>query len=658
MDVYAAQKVFGRGRKFDRIDIAVASGVSIEKCQSGLRSMLGPAFLVEPPSGRGQQFESLVLIFSAVIDLSSLFALVIGMFIIYNSFAIAVTQRRFEIGILRALGATRRQIRTLFLAESAIAGVIGSVAGVFCGLLVARAMAVFIGSIMENIYGMADRTAQVNADPKLIAVALTIGTATSMLAAFLPSRNAARVDPVKALQKGRYQVLTEGENRMRRVAAGALGLLSFACMLLGKSSAVFYAGYALLVITALLLTPAFSSFLSRLLRLPLKWLLPVEGALAADSLIQSPRRTSGTVAALMLALSMVIGLGGMARASYDSIQEWLRSTLNPDLFVSASENLVLRAFHFPASMEAELQQVPGIAEVEPVRSVRMTVRGKSTLLIATQTLKVANRTRQRHVIAGDYARMHRVAAEGRGVVVAENFARRQKMSMGDTVEIPSPTGMLRLPIAGILRDYSDQQGTIFMDQAVYRRYWNDDTVDVFRIYLKPGASAEDVKRGILNRFAGQRRLFVFFNDEVKRWVIRLTDQWFGMTYLQTTIAVLVAVLGIVNTLTVSIADRRRELGVLRAVGGLRIQIRRTLWMEALAIGVIGLALGLGFGAINLLYQLIVLGRDFAGMSLDYEYPGWLASMLVPVILTAAFASALAPAESAVRGSLVEALEYE
>jgi putative ABC transport system permease protein len=546
----------------------------------------------------------------------------------------------------------------LFLAESAIVGLAGSVAGVFCGLLVARGMAGFIGGLMENIYGMADRSGPLHVEPVLTMAALLIGVATSMAAGFLPSRNAARVDPVKALQKGRYQVLTEGENRLRRIIAGAFGVVSIACMLFGRSSWAFYAGYLLLVLSALLLTPSFSLYLSRMLRLPLKWLLPVEGALAADSLIQSPRRTSATVAALMLALSMVIGLGGMARASYDSIQEWLHSTLNPDLFVSASENLVLRTFHFPGSMEGELERIEGIREVEPVRSVRLMVRSKSALLIAIETRKVANSTPERHVVAGDYARMHRLAAEGRGVIVAENFARRQKIGMGGIVDIASPGGMLRLPVVGILRDYSDQQGTIFMDQAVYRRYWNDDTVDVFRIYLKPGASAEEVKRRILERFAGQRRLFVFFNDEVRKWVIRLTDQWFGMTYLQTTIAVLVAILGIVNTLTVSIADRRRELGVLRAVGGLRIQIRRTLWMEALAIGLIGLILGLGFGAINLLYQLIVLGRDFAGMSLDYEYPVTLTCVLVPVILIAAFGSALGPAESAVRGSLVEALEYE
>ena len=128
--------------------------------------------------------------------------------------------------------------------------------------------------------------------------------------------------------------------------------------------------------------------------------------------------------------------------------------------------------------------------------------------------------------------------------------------------------------------------------------------------------------------------------------------------MQIAVAVLVAILGIVNTLTVSITDRRRELGVLQAVGGLHGQIRRTIWIEALSIGVLGLVLGFILGAINLYYVLQIVHRDVAGMRFDYQFPLSVAMGLVPTILVAAFIAAIWPAESAVRGSLVEALEYE
>jgi len=153
-------------------------------------------------------------------------------------------------------------------------------------------------------------------------------------------------------------------------------------------------------------------------------------------------------------------------------------------------------------------------------------------------------------------------------------------------------------------------------------------------------------------------VFVLTNPELKGYILKVTDQWFALSSVQIAVAVLVAILGIVNTLTVSITDRRRELGVLKAVGGLQRQIRGTIWIEALSIGSIGLALGFALGAIDLYYTLQIVQHDIAGMRFDYVYPVRTVAALVPTILTAAFVAALWPAESAVRGSLVEALEYE
>ena len=153
-------------------------------------------------------------------------------------------------------------------------------------------------------------------------------------------------------------------------------------------------------------------------------------------------------------------------------------------------------------------------------------------------------------------------------------------------------------------------------------------------------------------------MFVLTNGELKQYILKITDQWFGLTSVQIAVAVLVAILGIVNTLTVSITDRRRELGVLQAVGGLHGQIRRTIWIEALSIGCLGLVLGFALGAINLYYILQIVHHDIAGMRLDYAFPTNVVLALVPTILAAAFVAAIWPAESAVHGSLVEALEYE
>ena len=254
--------------------------------------------------------------------------------------------------------------------------------------------------------------------------------------------------------------------------------------------------------------------------------------------------------------------------------------------------------------------------------------------------------------------MWRETHEGRGVILSDNLAELQRLTLGDLFEIDAPHGVIRVPVVGVVVDYSDQQGTILMDRTLFEHYWHDDSINVFRVYLQPGVQVPDVKARVLERYAGQRQVFVLTNRELKDYILRVTDQWFSLSSVQIAVAVLVAILGIVNTLTVSITDRRRELGVLQAVGGLRAQIRRTIWMEALTIGLLGLILGLAFGAVNLYYILQVVHHDIAGMRLDYVFPYRVALYLIPTMLGSAFVAALWPAESAVRGSLVEALEYE
>ena len=657
MDVYAAQRVFGRGRKFDRIDLAVSEGTTIEQCRAALEQVLGPGFQVETPGSRGQQFDSVLRVYSVTMSITSVFALFIGMFIIYNSFAIAVTQRRAEIGILRALGATRRQIRTLFLAESAVAGLVGSALGLGFGYLLARGTAGYVGQMLEGISGIAQRVEDVATNPWLMALALAMGVATSMVAAAIPARNAARVDPVQALQKGRYQVLSAGENRVRRLVAVTFALVSAACLLVPGGKAVFYTGFILAMVAALLLTPALALWLTRALRPVLGRLWPVEGALAADSLIQAPRRTSATVSALMLSLALTVGLGGVSAASYESISDWLGTALNPDLFVTASPTLTSRSFLFPAYIGPTLRQIEGIEDVQSVRTPRVLFRGTPVLLVTVEVEKWAARARRKPV-EGDEREMYRATAEGRAVILSQNLAAMKGLHAGSRIELPTPSGTLALPVAGIVEDWSDQQGTIFLDRAVYKKWWNDDRVNTFRVYLRPGASVSAVRKTILERLSGNRRLFVLTNDEVRSYIIGLTDQWLALSYSQIAVAVLVAVLGIMNTLTVSIMDRRRELGVLQAVGARRRQVRYTIWMEALSVGLVGIVIGLGLGAVTLHYVLEMAHRDISGMMLPYRYPVGIALMLFPAILGAAFVAALWPAESAVRGSLVQALEYE
>lgn len=656
MDVYAAQMVFGRGRRFDRIDLALAAGVEPAAGRAAIARALGPGYEVDTPAARGRQIDSVLRVYSFTANINSAFALFIGMFIIYNSFAIAVAQRRQEIGVLRALGASRRQIRTLFLIESGLSGLAGSLAGLVVGVLLARGLAGYVSSLIKGIYGVADRTMEIATAPGLMAAGVGVGVATSLVAGFLPALAAARVDPIKALQKGRDQVLSAGENRARRVAAIVAAGAAAALMASGRAGVVFYAGFGLAVVAVLLVSPTAVLWLTRALRPALRWIRPVEGALAADSLIRAPRRTSATVTALMLSLSLVITLGGIAVASFDSIMDWTTHALNPDLFVTTSETLTDRHFRFPPSVGERLERIEGVDTIQRVRSHRILYRDSPVLLLAIDMASLGKRA-GRPPVEGP-ADMYDVAAGTGGVILSDNFARMQNLHYGDSLALDTPTGTHIVPVVGLVVDWSDQQGSIFIDRQHYIRLYQDDTINTFRVYVKPGVAPADVRAGIIEEFAGSQRLFVLTNAEVKSWIAGLTEQWLGLAYAQIAIAVLVAILGIVNTLTVSIIDRRRELGVLRAVGAFRRQIRHTIWMEALAIGSVGLALGFAVGSVMLYGVLQVTQRDITGIALPYRFPGGIAATLVPLILGSAFVAALWPAESAARGSLVEALEYE
>jgi putative ABC transport system permease protein len=359
----------------------------------------------------------------------------------------------------------------------------------------------------------------------------------------------------------------------------------------------------------------------------------------------------------MLSLAMVVGFGGFAHSFYASVGEWLDNALNPDFFVAPTENLTARNVTFPRTVGSAIERVDGVGQVQLVRDARVIYHDIPVLLIAIETLKVAS-TVPRVPIQGSLEEMNRLTAEGKGIFVSESFATNVKARFGETVELPTPSGTLKLPIVGIVRDYSDLQGSVFIDRSVYQEWWKDDTANIVRVYVKKGYDVETVRQSVIGALPGQQRLLVLTNRDVRDWILKLLNQWFAMTYNQIVVAVLVAVLGIVNTLTVSITDRKRELGIMQAVGGLRSQVRRTVWIEALTIGVIGLILGAGLGAVNLYYTLGTVKRDLGGIDLDYIFPFSFMILMIPIILGAAFIAALGPAEAAVRGNLVEGLEYE
>jgi hypothetical protein len=440
MDIYAAQMVFSRGRTFDRLDGAARGGLP----RGGRRSAARRDSRWSRPR-RSQQIDSLEIALHG--DVNSAFALFIRMFII-QLVLIAVAQRR---GSDPARSAPRAGRFARCFWRAAFQG-----GGVRVGRLrraVAR-LALYISGLIAG--STARRTDDPGSRRAAAVFSLLMGTRPRLMR-FIPARNASRVDRSGAA-KGRSRC-SAGENRIRRVSATILGSASVALLMFaGRSMGLFYSGFGMAVLALLLLSPSGALWLTRALRPALRRLRLVEGALAADSLIQAPRRTSATVTALMLSLALVITLGGIARASYDSIMEWTTTALNPDLFVTASQSLTERNFRFAPSLGDELERIEGIDEVQRVRSHRIVYKGIPVMIVAVEAKSMGDRAR-RPPVEGP-PEMYEMAAEGKGVILSDNFAALQDLHYGDIIELATPTGVHQVPIVGLVVDWSDQQGAI------------------------------------------------------------------------------------------------------------------------------------------------------------------------------------------------------
>jgi putative ABC transport system permease protein len=660
MDLYAAQFAFSRGRRFDRIDVVLSAGVDVEQGQQRLASALGEGYEVDTPARRSAQMEVLIENFGAMLSLTSWQAIFVAVFLIFNVFAVAATRRRREIGILRSLGVARGSVRRLFLAEGAILGLMGVVVGLGAGLLMAGVATRFVIRLTEMAYGLTHSAPVLTIEPRVLASAAVLGLASAVGAAFFPARAASQLQPVEALAKGRFQRLGHELSRARLVAGSVLAVAA-AIVILTMASRGFttaVVGLLLVNLAAVLLAPSVLGPLLRLVRWAFQRAFGAEGRLAADSLVQAPRRTSATALALMVSVALVLSLAGMIHSFRRSYKIWLDSVINADLYISASDRFFSKSHRIPPEFEDIVASVPGVRWVEPLRMIRLEFRDRGPIL-ATLPLGKTYRRLDPLQIAGRREDLLERIPRGEGFAVSENFARLFGFRVGDPLTLGSPTGLLTLPVLAILSDYSSDQGTIWLDRSVYLARWKDATIDTLDVLLLAGADRDQVTRAIRAQLASRTdRLFIMTSREFKAAVSRLLDQFFSLSTIQLAIALLVAVLGVTNTMVISVAERRRELGILKALGTERRQVFALVVLEALGISACGGLLGYPLGSYLVRYSTDTLTSLNTGWALPYVFPWTVALGLAALLVVVTIVAALYPARLALSVSPAEALEFE
>ncbi|MBI1919613.1 MAG: FtsX-like permease family protein [Geobacter sp.] len=658
MDVYAAQDLFGRGRRFDRIDVRLEEGVSIGQGTATLQKALGPAYRVETPSRRGEQMERLVGNFISGFNISSGFALAIGTFLIFNAFNVAVNRRRRDIGTLRALGATPRQVRTLFLSEALIIGILGGAIGCLAGTAFSQGLLRMMGQTTETVYGISG-SGVVTLPPGVALQSMLLGVLASLVGAWGPALVASRISPTEAFAKGVFQTRAPGHAAPRILA----GLVLFGVSVLLALHPPFAGNVFILsvVITGaiglvLLVTPLSRALLIMAVPLVSK-AAPVAGRLSSDALLGNPRRSSGTIMAMALSLTFVLGLGGYMGSTKSTMVRWMDDVLTCDLFVRASANFTRPDFLFPGALREELLSVPGVKAVESYRGIRPIYRGQQILVGSIEMGGVLDRTKYEFLQGNEQAMRSGLTLEGK-CAVSENFFGRFGLGVGQQVELDTPSGTVRFPIVAVIRDFSSDQGSVFIDRSTFLRLWHDDRVDVYDVSIKSGTDPGKVRDLIRRKLAGEFPALVSTRQEFKDEIGKAIDAFYALMRITVFLAVGVAFLGIVTSLLISVAERSREIGILKALGAVPQQIGLSIVGEALVLALVGLVIALPAGDLFASFMEGPVAKTFTGWGMPHQYP-WdiLGQLLVSLPVISALA-AWVPARQGVRLKGTEAITYE
>jgi putative ABC transport system permease protein len=660
MDVFNAQFVFGRGRNIDRVDLMNDAQTTVEELQRRLRERLPAGVEVLRPAARGQGIENAVSAMSIGMDVASFIALLVGVFIIFNSFSIAVNQRWKEIGVLRALGVERRGVQRMFLGEAVVIGLLGSAFGIALGFYLAVGAERMMSGIAESLFGYVATEEPPVFRLDYALTSLAIGVASSLVAAWLPARAASRLNPVLALHnietRRREAVLSRTRlfTGLAMIVAG-LALTRFGPQRVGTFAQFSYS--CLMTFGMVVLLPKLSELTARALRPAMDRLFGSEGALAVDAMAAAPRRTSATVGALMIGLMFVFSTGAYVESFERTVMRWMERMINSDIIVSTSEMARSRSYHFSEELSEKIAALDGVKRLENVRYTFVPYADDTVALIALELDGWFARVN--NVIEdADEERARELSVRGEGVLVARNFVNRYKLGVGDRLKLTTPTGEFGRPIVGVIEDYTSEKGTVFLDRALYKQHWNDAAVDAIDVNLQAGVDRAAFKLELQRALKGEQRAFVWTNDEYKRRVLELINGFFLMNYIQMAVAVFIAALGIVNTLLISVAERKRELGVIRAVGGLRGQIRKMILLEAVAASLVGLVTGAIAGALNTYFLVHTAATMIGGFSLPFHFPAWLILTALPAVLVIALAAAWWPARRAVNLRVAEAIGYE
>ena len=653
MDIATAQLWFDRLGWLDRVEIQLFDAETIDDAEGAIATRLPDGLRVQRPAQRGRQVEQMLAAFHFNLTALSYIALVVGLFLVYNTVAVSVITRRREIGTLRALGATRGLMRRLFLGEAALLAMAGAGLGLPAGWLLAQAAVRLTSTTVNVLYITSAATVPaLGAGDLLLACAVAIPLA--LAGAAIPAAEAAGVTPIAAVRD--VDRFVRDRRFPRRSAALAVLLFGAGWWLSTREAVgglpVFGLGAALSVVFgAAALVPALLELLRRVGRATLWRWFGVDGLLAHANLSASVSRLAVSVAALVVSLAMLAAIAIMVGSFRDTVGYWVGQTLQGDLFVATADRAPLGpAVTISAATERRLAAHPAVTALDRFSNVDLPYGPDRDLIILGagdfEVLLEHGGLLFKTPTDGRAAMRRAVGADA--VVVSESFAIKHDVAVDDRIELDTPQGARPFQVVAVYYDYSSDRGLVVMDRTTFARHYGAQRPTGLTLYLEPDADPEAVRAELLAGVGSDHRLFIRTNAVLRAEVLRIFDATFAITYALEAIAIFVAIIGVAATLVTLTLERRREVAMLRLVGADRGQIRRMVVIEAAMLGMVSQGVGLAVGVVLSLILIYVVNVQSFGWTIQFHLPlGFLAQSTLLIAVTTTLAG-LYPARIATR----------
>jgi putative ABC transport system permease protein len=670
MPLATARRLFDKPRAFDEIEVIVGGDDAggVERVRKRLDAALGRGVEVATPESKGEDVQEQLQALNIVLYFFAGMALFVGGFLIFNSFNMTVLQRMREIGMQRALGATRPMIVRSVLFEALALGLIGSPLGLGLGVLLGAALIELMRTIDLPV-------GDLELVPIAFVAAVATGVVTALIGALNPARRAGRIAPIRAVL-GSEGIRTVPHPSRALIGAALIAPGLGGAFLLGAAdettNAVIAAGisgtiaifFGIAVIAPLLIAP-----LARVLSWPLRRVAPVEGRIAADSARSNPARTAATATALMIGLALVVGINSLGSSFLSSIEREFDESFARDFTVQprglspgrGPQQTIARG------VERRIERIPEAAIVTPERLVAVPhlPRSEDSAGMGPRGLLFGFAPREYAQLdstdfeAGGASREQVYERIVRGAVsVGIGYSEEHGgLRVGDALVLEGPSGKRRARIAAVVDTVFAAGQTVGMSLQTIERVYGVEADSELAI-----TADSDGDRAVLERkleHLVQRdypNLAVLSNDELKSEISDQLNQTFSIFNALVGVAIFVSLFGVINTLSMSVVERTREIGVLRAVGATRWQIRRTIADESLVISLIGAAMGIVIGA-GLGWALLK-GLSFGIPGVSYQPPATTMAAVAVAAIVLGLIAAILPARRAARLDVVDAVSYE